>query len=108
LLKIQEETSLQTNYMKDAGPTTLDSIDSNDRDHSVLRIIDLCQIKGYRDETLFLAIRIFDRIFATVFKSIDCDFLPLFIVTCTILAAKMEQPMTPSIQRMISLLSKSE
>jgi transcription initiation factor TFIIIB Brf1 subunit/transcription initiation factor TFIIB len=34
--------------------------------------------------------------------------LPLLVTTATIMAAKMEQPMTPSIKRMIKLLTLEE
>lgn len=36
------------------------------------------------------------------------DQLPLLVTTTTILAAKLEQPMTPSIKRMIKLLTEEE
>ncbi len=34
--------------------------------------------------------------------------MPLLVTTCVIVAAKLEQPMTPSINRMIKLLAKEE
>ena len=34
--------------------------------------------------------------------------MPLFIVTCTIIAAKVEEPISPSIKRMINLLPDYE
>jgi len=96
------------NYFKDAKPTLGDSLNSNSRDHCVLRIIDLCNQKGYRDETTFLAISVFDRVFSDVYSTIKAKHLPIFIVAATIIAAKVEQPMTPSINRMIKLLPSFE
>jgi len=94
--------------MKEAKSSLVDSMDSTHRDEAVLRIIELCNIKRYRDETVFLAINIFDRVFSDIYHRIKLRHIPLFIVVCTIMAAKIEQPMTPSINRMIMLLPQEE
>lgn len=64
--------------------------------------------KKYRVETLFLAINIFDRVLSHVVSQITPIKISLIVVSCMILAAKIEQPMTPSINRMIALLSERE
>jgi len=74
----------------------------------VKRILELCKEKGYRKETHFLAVSIFDRFLAIHHQWMERDQLPLLVTTATIMAAKMEQPMTPSIKRMIKLLSLEE
>jgi cyclin D6 len=50
--------------MKDAGPTLVGCLDSSDRDKVALRIIEICEKKNYKDETCFLAIKIFDKFFS--------------------------------------------
>ena len=83
-------------------------MDSTLRDYGISRIIDLCKQKQYRQETLHLAINIFDRIMMLNLKVVKPEQLPIYIVACTILAAKLEQPMTPSISIMIRLLPDKE
>lgn len=78
----------------------------SDRDLAVHTILELCKEKCYRKETHLLAINIFDRYLAMVHSTtFTREQLPLLVTTSTILAAKLEQPMTPSIRRMIKLLS---
>jgi hypothetical protein len=57
---------------------------------------------------VFLAISIFDKIFSKVFTQLDIDLLALVLVTVTIIAAKIEEPISPSIRRMIALLPPFE
>jgi hypothetical protein len=59
----EEQKDRIRNYMKEAKSSLVDTMDSTHRDEAVLRIIELCNIKRYRDETVFLAINIFDRVF---------------------------------------------
>lgn len=72
------------------------------------RLLKLWKQKSYRLETLFLAANILDRVLAKDFKMVSKPSMILYVVTSLILAAKIEQPMTPSISRMLSLLSESE
>jgi len=83
-------------------------IREEDRNHCARRLIELCKVKEYRLETHFLAIRIFDRYLQNQLHIIEHDDLPLLMTTSIILAAKLEQPMTPSIRRMIKLLAPEE
>lgn len=60
-------------------------------------------------ETLFTAISIFDHYL--MIKGLD-KFDPMYIlhlaVICVLMAAKLEQPMSPSFSRMIKLLPDDE
>jgi Cyclin, N-terminal domain len=78
------------------------------RDVAACRILDLCHEKGYRKETHLLAVSILDRYLSRTFEKMSPNQLPLLVTTATILAAKLEQPMTPSIKRMIKLLTQEE
>lgn len=57
---------------------------------------------------MYLAVNIFDRYLGMTYQQTSTYDLPLLIVTCTIMGAKLEQPMTPSINRMIKLLNDDE
>ena len=81
------------------------------RDIAVARIIKLCKEKKYKRETTLLAINIFDRYAALEGAEIilsDREETILLLVTSIILAAKNEQPLSPSINRLISLLAPEE
>lgn len=79
-----------------------------DRDIYAQRIYDLWLEKDYRHETLFLAINIFDRILSRNLKEVESQDLILYAVTSLLLAAKQEQPLSPSIGRMVKLLDSHE
>lgn len=70
--------------------------------------MDLCHQKGYKLETMYLAINVFDRFLAIVRNDFSLYQLPTLITACVIIGAKCEQPMTPSINRMIKLLNETE
>lgn len=70
--------------------------------------MDLCHQKGYKLETMYLAINVFDRFMAEAYMSLAINQLPAVITSCVILGAKCEQPMTPSINRMVKLLTEDE
>jgi hypothetical protein len=74
----------------------------------VERILELWTEKAYRLETLFLAINIFDRILSIDLKFVHKSELILYAVTSLIIAAKQEQPLSPSISRMVRLLTPNE
>jgi transcription initiation factor TFIIIB Brf1 subunit/transcription initiation factor TFIIB len=74
------------------------------RDIAVERLTELWALKSYKLETLFLAVNIFDRILQNLLTQTARNDLILFVVVALILAAKMEQPISPSINRMIKLL----
>lgn len=76
--------------------------------------MELCKEKGYRLETWMIAVNILDRFLILAGpklipqESSKIVQIPIIITSVTILAAKLEQPMTPSINRMIKLLSDEE
>lgn len=65
-------------------------------------------MKGYKLETMYLAINIFDRFLSKAFSDLTTHQLPTLITTCVIIGAKCEQPMTPSINRMVKILTDEE
>ncbi len=83
-------------------------ISVEDRDIYASRIYDLWIEKDYKHETLFLAINIFDRILSKTIKVVTCSDLILYAVTSLLIAAKQEQPLSPSIGRMVKLLKPQE
>ena len=65
--------------------------------------------KDYKSDTLFVAVAIFDRYLSSIgVENFQKQHLPLLSTTCILLAAKMEQPISPSFSRMITLLSEDE
>ena len=65
--------------------------------------------KEYKNETLFVATSIFDR----YINSVGASNFPKSQIVCLstisiLLAAKLEQPISPSFSRMISLLTEEE
>ena len=109
---LEQEVPILTNYLHGNVPKymTNHTIREEDRDSSVCRILELCKEKAYRKETYLLAVSIFDRYLAKTYNisTTRREQLPLLFTTSTILAAKLEQPMTPSIRRMIRLLTSDE
>jgi len=65
--------------------------------------------KDYKDETLFTAVNIFDKYLSSIgvlnFKKSN---LMTLVVISLLMAAKLEQPISPNFARMISLLSEEE
>jgi hypothetical protein len=88
-------------------------LDVQGRDKLARRVLQLCKEKGYRLETWLIAINILDRfLHLGAGQFLDAQRLttniPVIAATVTIIAAKLEQPMTPSIKRMIVLLTPEE
>ena len=52
--------------------------------------MELIERKGYKQETCYLAVSILDRYLKLKIHTFETDRLPLLVVTCMILAAKME------------------
>ena len=68
-------------------------------------IQNLHKAKDYKEETLHLAGSIADRYLASLSsKNNEVPETVLLATICLLLAAKLEQPMSPSFQRMINLL----
>jgi hypothetical protein len=69
----------------------------------------LHQKKNYRYETLFVACSILDRYLAVIgWYSYPREKICLLATVATLMAAKLEQPMSPSFNKMIALLSEDE
>jgi hypothetical protein len=71
----------------------------------IVLIQNLHKAKEYKEETLHLAGSIADRYIASIAtKNLEAPEIMLMATISLLLAAKLEQPMSPSFQRMISLL----
>ena len=58
---------------------------------------------------MFVAANIFDRYLAEIDASMFDEIKIVFIVTtCMLIAAKLEQPIAPSFDKMVSLLAEPE
>jgi hypothetical protein len=80
-----------------------------DRSYAVQKIFDLHIRKEYKIETLFVAVSIFDRFLAsTGHWAFPRDQVCLLATTSILMAAKLEQPISPSFLRMIGLLTEDE
>jgi len=89
----------------------LETLKASHRDLYVVRLLELWEEKAYRLETYFLAVNIFDRILSIKLARrapMHPADLIAYTVTSLIIAAKQEQPLSPSINRMIKLLSEEE
>ena len=75
----------------------------------IILIQNLHKAKEYKEETLHLAGSIADRYLASLAsKNQEApDFIALSTI-CLLLAAKLEQPMSPSFLRMINLLPEEQ
>lgn len=73
------------------------------------KIFSLHAKKDYKVETLFQACAIMDRYLHKIgAKNYPREKICTLAVTCLLMAAKLEQPIQPSFNRMISLLSEGE
>jgi len=86
-----------------------EAINHHDRSFGIQKIFDLHIKKEYKPETLFTAAAIFDRYIAFV----GVDSFPKEDIVCLsaismLMAAKLEQPISPSFMRMIHLLTEDE
>ena len=76
-----------------------------DRERLVSVLQDLHKKKDYKIETLHLAGSIADRYLKLVLsKDLEMPNMFALAATCTLMAAKLEQPVSPSFNRMIALL----
>jgi hypothetical protein len=80
-----------------------------DRSYGIQRIFYLAREKEYKNDTIFMAANIFDRYLQHVghWQFPVKQVVSLFTVSM-LLAAKIEQPIQPSYNRMIKLLNKKE
>lgn len=71
----------------------------------IVLITDLHRAKGYKTETLFLAYSVADRLLASYMRRNAKEPNLVHLATISLLlAAKLEQPMFPSFERMINLI----
>lgn len=74
----------------------------NDRAYAVQKIFTLHEAKEYRIETLFTAVAIFDRYLAAIGHwNYPRRKICLLATVSLLLAAKLEQPISPSFRMMI-------
>jgi hypothetical protein len=96
------------NYTKNFTPKMARShLTAKEREGAIAWICELHRARGYLVETMFIAIGIFDkyvsRLDANELGQLDiCN----FAAVCLLLAAKLNQPLTPSIGQIILLLNK--
>ena len=70
-------------------------------------IVDVHRLKGYKEETLYIAASLADRYLAllTILEQPCPDLIRLAFV-CTLIAAKLEEPIQPSFNRMIRTIQQ--
>ena len=91
------------NYLQ--NPNCSLKIDDYTRQQMVMLIEDLASLKQYKVETLYLAVSIADKYLVNI--AVQGNQAPCLItlaVTSLLMGAKIEQPISPSFSRMISLM----
>ena len=80
-----------------------------DRSYAMQKIFSLHEQKGYKQESLFIAGAIFDHYVAMIGANYFNMHNVLHLAVISVLmAAKLEQPISPSFNRMINLLPDEE
>ena len=64
-----ENCYLTYNYLSGGMQSKTQTIDDSGRTYGVQRIMQLCTEKGYKQETMYLAINVFDKILSLTFKT---------------------------------------
>jgi len=78
------------------------------RQQMVRLIEELCYMKAYKLETIFIAVSLADRYLVNVaIKREPAPCLIPLAVVCVLMAAKLEQPISPSFNNMIVLLNEN-
>lgn len=75
------------------------------RHHMVTLLEELNRLKAYKEETFYLACSLADRYLVNIAvqrKKAPC--LIRLAITCTLMSAKLEQPISPSFNRMVRLV----
>lgn len=76
------------------------------RRHMITLIEDLNRLKQYKEETLYLAASLCDRYLVNLaIKNLKAPCLIKLAIISTLMAAKLEQPVQPSFNRMIKLVA---
>ena len=77
------------------------------RKHMITLMEDLNRMKDYKEDTLFLAASIADRYLVNLaVKQVAPPCLIRLAIICTLMAAKLEQPIQPSFNRMVKLVAE--
>ena len=95
--------------MNTVGTRPLSKFSKRDHQYGIQRIMYLVDEKEYKNDTLFMAIHIFDKYLMVKghWNFPVRKVVTLFTIS-TLIAAKMEQPISPSFEKMLSLLNKKE
>lgn len=84
-------------------------ISQYDRSYGIQKIFDLHMKKRYRNETLFVACSILDRYLSVIgWFNYPREKMCILATVSILMAAKLEQPISPSFSKMIGLLSEEE
>ena len=84
-------------------------INQDDRSYAVQKVFALHAEKKYKNETIFTAISIMDRYLTTIgFWKYPRSHILLLAVVSLLMVAKIEEPISPSFNRMISLLPSED
>ena len=77
------------------------------RSHMVFLIEEIHRLKEYKEETFYTAVSLADRylVYLTVSNQQPPCLIRLAIITC-LMAAKLDQPISPSFKRMMRLVKK--
>lgn len=78
------------------------------RSYGVQKIFDLHMKKDYKEETLFIALGIFDRYINILNGNFAKEETTALATISVLMSAKLEQPISPSFTRMINLLNAEE
>ena len=77
------------------------------RHHMVTLLEELNRLKNYKEETFYLACSLADRYLVNVaVKKQNAPCLIRLVIICTLMSAKLEQPISPSFTRMIRLVEE--
>ena len=80
---------------------------SNEKRNSIISLVEkLAELKNYKMDTLFLAVSILDRYLAKVDQNERAKCLGSIAVSCLLIAAKLEEPISPNYNNMCRLLEK--
>ena len=86
-----------------------DALTKRDRSYGMQKIFYLHKEKEYKIETLFTAAGIFDRYINIIgIENFPRENVIILSAISMLMAAKLEQPISPSFSRMIALLTRDE
>lgn len=72
-IRNQEEGKLYYNYLRGVKSSKGDTIDESARSEAISRIKELWTEKGYKQETLYLAYNVLDKILSMTYKTLKRD-----------------------------------